>query len=122
MRYLQIGVLVLLVAVFAAAGLAKLIAAPMFHEQFVRFGLPGWFVYLTGAVELSGAALLASFDAARRGLGAGLLAVTMAVAASLHLVHDGFALALPALLLMSLAGWTALVPLRPRIARKPANA
>lgn len=122
MRYLQIGVLVLLVLAFAASGLAKLIDPAPFHEQFSRFGLPAWFVVLTGAVELSGALLLASFGGGRRRLGAGLLAVTMAVAGSLHLIHDPLALALPALLLMLLAGWSALVPLRPREAPEPAHA
>lgn len=122
MRYLQIGVLAILVAAFAAAGLGKLINPALFHEQFARFGLPDWFVYLTGAIEVSGAALLASFNAALRRLGAGMLAVTMAAAGTLHLLHDPFALALPALILMSLAVWAALVPLRKGVARQPANA
>lgn len=122
MRYLQIGVLAILVAAFAAAGLGKLINPALFHEQFARFGLPDWFVYLTGAIEVSGAALLASFNAALRRLGAGMLAVTMAAAGTLHLLHDPLALALPALILMSLAVWAALVPLRKGVARQPANA
>jgi hypothetical protein len=122
MRYLQIGVLAILVAAFAAAGLGKLIDAATFHEQFARFGLPEGFVYLTGAIELSGAALLASFNAALRRLGAGMLAVTTAAAATLHLLHDPAALALPALILMALAAWTALVPLRKGFARQPAHA
>lgn len=122
MRYLQIGVIALLVVTFAAAGLAKFVAADMFHEQFARFGLPEWIVYLTGAVELSGTALLASFNAAHRLFGAGMLAATMAVAGTLHLLHDPFALALPAFALMLIAGWVALVPLRKGRGREPASA
>jgi hypothetical protein len=122
MRYLQISALAILVAAFAAAGLGKLIDPAMFHDQFLRFGLPVWFVYLTGTIEVSGAALLASFNAGLRRVGAGVLAVTMAAAATLHLLHDPFALALPALILLALSAWTALVPLRQGVARQPARA
>ncbi len=122
MRYFQIGLLLVLVVTFGAAGLTKLVSAAIFYEQFAHFGLPGWIVYLTGAVELSGAALIASFDETRRRLGAAMLAITMAVATSLHLLYDPFALALPAFLLMLIAGGVALVPLRKHTGRAPAGA
>ena len=122
MRYLQIVLLGILVVAFGLAGLGKLFQPAMFAEQFAHFGLPGWFAYLTGAVELSGAALIASFNQTRRTIGAAVLAVTMAVATWLHLLHDPFALALPALILMLIAGWAALVPLRAAPDRAPASA
>ena len=99
-----------LVAVFGAAGLGKLVSAALFREQFTHFGLPGWWVYLTGAVELLGAALIALFKPALRRIGAALLAATMAVATALHLLHDPIALALPAAALMLLSGYVALTP------------
>ncbi len=122
MRYLQIGMLAVLVVAFGAAGFGKLFDAASFQEQFAQFGLPFWFVYVTGAVELLGAALVASFNQARRRFGAGMLAATMAVAGTLHLFHDPFALAVPALVLMTIAAWVALVPLRKAMGREPAGA
>ncbi len=108
-RYMRIAAIVALVLVFGAAGLAKLVAAASFREQFVHFGLPEWWVYVTGAVELLGAALIALSKQAPRRFGAAMLAATMAVAAALHLLHDTIALALPALTLMLLAGYVAMI-------------
>lgn len=122
MRYLQIIVIALLVVTFGAAGLGKLVYPEVFAAQFAHLGLPGWFVHVTGAVELSGAVLLASFGETRRRLGAAVLAVTMAAAAVLHLLHDPFVLALSALALMLVALWAALVPLRKGADRKVASA
>lgn len=121
-RYAQIAVLALLVGVFAVAGIAKLVSPAIFQAQFAHFGLPDWFVYATGAVELSGAALIASFNETRRRVGSGLVATTMAVGSLLHLQHDPFPLAVPALALMLLAGWTALAPLERFSAKRLAGA
>lgn len=110
-RYVQIVAIALLALTFAAAAIAKLANPPMFQEQFARFSLPEWFVFVTAAVELVGAALVASFNDLRRRIGAALLTITMAVAASLHVIHDPLAMAGPAFLLMLLAGYVTLVPL-----------
>lgn len=109
-RYVRSAAIVALVLVFGAAGVTKLVAAGLFHEQFAHFGLPAWWVQVTGAVELAGAALIALPKPAFRRSGAMLLAATMAVAAGLHLVHDPIALALPAVALMLLAGYVATMP------------
>ncbi len=122
MRYMQIGMLAVLVVAFGAAGLGKLFNAAMFEEQFAHFGLPEWFVYVTGMVELLGAALVASFNHVRRRLGAVMLSITMAVATLLHLLHDPLALAVPAFALMLIAGGVALLPLRKGMGREPASA
>lgn len=110
-RYGQIAAITVLALAFGAVGLAKLTNPAMFQDQFAGFGLPNWFVFVTGAVELLAAALIASFNEVRRRFGAAMLAVTMAVATSLHVIHDPLAMALPAFALMLLAGYVALVPL-----------
>lgn len=109
-RHVRITAIAGLVLVFGAAGLAKLVDVASFREQFAHLGLPGWSIHVTGAVELLGAALILLFKEARRRLGAAMLAVTMAVATALHLRHDPIALALPALALLLLAGYVALIP------------
>jgi uncharacterized membrane protein YphA (DoxX/SURF4 family) len=111
-RFAQIGAIISLALIFAGSGLVKLINPAMFEVQFAKFGLPAWFVFATGAVELSGAALIAFFKGALRRFGAAMLAVTMAVATSLHLIHDPLGMALPAFVLLALSGTVALIPLR----------
>lgn len=106
-RYIRIAAIVALVLAFAAAGVGKLIDPASFREQFAHFGLPGWWVPVTGAVELLGAALIALSSRAPRRFGAAMLAATMAAATALHLLHDPIALALPASALMLLAGYVA---------------
>ena len=108
-RYVQRAAIVALVVAFGAAGFFKLMDPGSFRDQFLSFGLPGWWVYVTGAVELLGAALVAFSKEVTRRFGAVILATTMAVAAMLHLIHDPVVLALPALALMLLAGYVALL-------------
>lgn len=109
-RYLRIGAVVALVLAFGASGIAKLVDPAAFRVQFVHFGLPEWWVTVTAAVELLGAALVALPGQKLRRAGAALLAATMAVATALHLLHDPAAQAVPAALLMLLAGFVALDP------------
>ena len=103
----RITAIVVLVAVFGAAGLFKLVDAGSFQEQFAHLGLPHWWVSVTGAVELLGAALIALSKPLLRRSGAAMLAATMAVATALHLLHDPIALALPASALMLLSVYVA---------------
>lgn len=109
MRYMRTAAIVALVLVFGASGLAKLVAAASFRDQFLHFGLPEWWVYVTGAVELLSAALIALSNQAPRRFGVAMLAATMAVATALHLLHDPIVLALPAFLLMLVAGYVAVM-------------
>ena len=109
-RYVRVATVVVLVLVFGAAGVAKLASAASFEEQFAHFGLPNGWVYLTGAVELLGAALVAFPIQALRKVGAALLAATIAVATALHLLNDPVALALPAFVLMLLAAYVSFTP------------
>ena len=106
-RYVRMAAIAVLVLAFAAAGLGKLVDAASFREQFAHLGLPGWWIPVTGAVELLGAVLIALSRHALRRFGAAMLAATMAVATALHLLQDPIALALPAAALMLLAGYLA---------------
>jgi len=108
-RYGRIAAVVVLVLVFGAAGLFKLVNAAAFREQFAHLGLPDWWIPVTGAVELLGAALIALSKELPRQFGAAMLAATMAVATALHLLHDPIALALPASALLLLAAYVALI-------------
>ena len=121
-RYMRRAAIVALVLLFGAAGLAKLIDPASFGEQFAHLGLPDWWIPVTGAVELLGAALIALFQQTPRRVGAAMLAATMAVATALHLVHDPIALAWPAMALMLLAGYLALIPPKAGASRGPAVA
>jgi uncharacterized membrane protein YphA (DoxX/SURF4 family) len=107
---MRIAAILLLVVAFGVAGFAKLLHPASFQEQFTHFGLPKWWVPVTGVVELLGAALIALPERLPRRFGAALLATTMAVATTLHLLHDPIALALPALALLLLAGYVASIP------------
>ncbi len=102
-RWRRIGLWVLvaaLAALFAAAGASKLAGLPMHVENFARWGYPGWFMYVTGAVELAGAAALVLPRVSS--LGAVLLGCTMIGAVITHLVDGEGPAALPAAVLFVL--------------------
>ncbi|CAN7472722.1 DoxX family protein [Bosea sp. LjRoot237] len=89
----------LLAAVFAAAGGAKLVGAQPMVDAFAMIGFGQWFRYLTGAIELAGAAAL--LLPALSGFAAVLLAATMLGATLAHLtVLPGSPL--PAMILLGL--------------------
>lgn len=86
----------LLSFVFVAAGLAKLAGAEMMVQTFEAVGVGQWFRYVTGVIEIAGAAFL--WMRGREIYGAGLLACTMAGAVLAHLLFIGPS-AIPALIL-----------------------
>lgn len=93
------GAKAVLAATFAAAGGAKLAGVQPMVEVFDTIGAGQWFRYLTGAIELAGAAAL--LLPALAGFAALLLAATMAGATLAHLtVLPGSAL--PAIALLAL--------------------
>ncbi|EET48165.1 DoxX family protein [Thalassobium sp. R2A62] len=96
-----LGVKVLLTLAFVAAGLAKLFGAEMMVQTFDAVGLGQWFRYVTGLIEIGGAALL--WLRGRQVFGAGLLLCTMIGAVLAHLFIIGPS-AIPALVLGVLAG------------------
>jgi uncharacterized membrane protein YphA (DoxX/SURF4 family) len=100
----------LLALAFVAAGAAKLTGQQMMVAEFETFGLPLWFMYLTGLLEVAGAVLVLVPRLAFAG--AGLLACIMLGALAAHLSHGQAAMiGAPALLLImavavgTLRGW-----------------
>jgi uncharacterized membrane protein YphA (DoxX/SURF4 family) len=100
----------LLTFAFLAAGAAKLTGQPMMIAEFATFGLPLWFMYVTGLLEVAGAVLVLVPRLAF--VGAGLLVCIMLGALAAHLSHGQAAMiGAPALLLViavavgTLRGW-----------------
>ncbi len=75
----------LLALAFLGAGAAKLTGQPMMSQEFTIFGLPLWFMYLTGTLEVIAAVLvlIPRFAA----VGAGLIVCIMVGALFFHLSH-----------------------------------
>ena len=72
---------------FVGAGGSKLAGAQQMIEDFDRFGYPRWFMYFTGAVEITGAlgALVGIFVPGLAVFGGLLLAATMVGAVFTHI-------------------------------------
>ena len=68
---------------FAATGVAKLAAWSPYPENFLRWGLPSWFMVVAGIIEVVGALLL--MIPQTRVVGAGVLVVAMLGALGVHL-------------------------------------
>jgi putative oxidoreductase len=86
---------VLLTLAFVAAGLAKLSGVEMMVQTFDAVGMGQWLRYVTGALEIAGAALL--WVQGRQVFGAGLLLCIMVGAVGAHLMFIGPSLVLGAL-------------------------
>ena len=99
------GLRILLALVFGAAGIAKLAGAPQMVQVFEAIGFGQWFRYVTGVVEVGGAALL--LVPATGFVGALLMAVTMVFAVATHLMLIGGspAPAIALALLSAFAAW-----------------
>ncbi len=106
MNFASLAVKVLLTVAFVAAGLAKLAGVYMMVATFEEIGVGQWFRYVTGIIEIAGAALL--WVRGREIFGAGLLAVTMVGAVLALLIILGPSL-VPALVLGLLATFIAWV-------------
>lgn len=101
-RYAKFLLLALIATIFFTAGSAKLMAMPAMIAQFEHFGLPIWFMYITGVIEVLGGLLLIVPHLRIRMIGACLLTTTMAVGAGFHLTYDTATAAIPAVILMTL--------------------
>lgn len=82
MKYLSLGVRALLTLAFLGAGGAKLAGVPMMVQTFDAVGFGQWLRYLTGIVEIAGAALL--WWPNRQVIGASVLGGTMVGAVLTH--------------------------------------
>lgn len=87
MTYLSIGLRVLLTLVFVGAGGAKLVGVEMMVMTFDQIGFGQWFRYLTGGIEVVGAALL--WLPGKQVVGASVLGGTMVGAVLTHLLILG---------------------------------
>lgn len=88
-------------AAFLAAGVAKLVGAPMMVDVFDHIGLGQWFRLFAGAIEVMGAvALLLPSTVAFSGA---FLAAMMLVATGVHLFVIGGS-PVPAVVLMAITG------------------
>lgn len=96
MTYLSIGLRILLTLVFIGAGGAKLVGVDMMVATFDQIGLGQGFRYLTGIIEVAGAALL--WLPRRQIIGAALLGCTMVGAVLAHVFIIGPS-AIPAIIL-----------------------
>ena len=99
-KYGLLTIKALLTFAFVTAGGAKLLGAEMMVQTFEAVGVGQWFRYVTGIIEIGGAALL--WVRGREVFGAGLLLCTMIGAVLSHLFILGPS-AVPALVLGVLA-------------------
>jgi putative oxidoreductase len=90
----------LLALAFAAAGTAKLYGVPMLVEEFEHIGLGQWFRYLTGTLEIFGAALI--IIPSTVAFGAALLCCIMIGAIFTHVFVIGGS-PIPAIVLLALS-------------------
>ena len=101
---------VLLALVFVGSGLAKLTSQAMPVAMFALFGLPSWFMYLTGLLEVVAAVLV--LVARTSGIGAGLIVCIMIGATFEHATHGQLpmigatvVIAILAIVFGNLRGW-----------------
>lgn len=94
-------VLVALVAMFLAfGGLANLLGPKVIIDEYIRWGYPRWFRFVTGALELATAALLAFLSTRRTGAVLGCLVMLAAVGTVI--LHREYAHAIPGLVVLAL--------------------
>jgi uncharacterized membrane protein YphA (DoxX/SURF4 family) len=97
MKYLSIGLRALLTLAFVGAGFAKLAGAEMMVATYDAIGVGQWFRYVTGIIEVGGAALL--WLPRRQVLAASVLGGTMFGAVLAHVFILGAAQGVPAVVL-----------------------
>ncbi len=96
------GIKLLVSLAFVAAGLAKLAGAEMMVATYDAIGFGQWFRYVTGIIEIGGAALL--WLPGKQIFGAALLTATMVGAVLSHIIWLGTDTMIPALILGLLSG------------------
>ncbi|WP_032830654.1 MULTISPECIES: DoxX family protein [unclassified Pseudomonas] len=97
-----------LAAFFLVGAIGNIFVSESIAEDYLRWGYPDWFHFVTGALELTTAVLLAV--AATRLWGAALGCVAMFAAAATVIVHGEYAHAIPPVVVLALSavvGWTA---------------
>ncbi len=97
-----------LAAFFVVGSLTNILAPGTIYGEYLRWGYPSWFHFVTGALELTAAVLLARAGA--RPLGAALGCAVMLGALATVTLHGEYGRAAPPLIAAMLTiavGWTA---------------
>jgi len=95
-----------LAAFFVVGSLINLVAPGSIYEEYLRWGYPHWFHFVTGSLELTAAILL--IRAPTRLLGAALGGAVMLAALATVIVHGEYGRAVPPLVAATLSvvvGW-----------------
>jgi|GEM_PF-1718498 len=100
-------VVILLTGMFLMAGSGKLMSGQMYLDNFARWGLPLWFLAVTGIVEVAGALLI--LIPRLRFYGAVLLEGTMVGALLIHIVFAEYGALIMPLVLLTFASYLAVI-------------
>ena len=95
-----------LAAFFVVGGLSNILAPGSIYEEYLKWGYPRWFHFVTGSLELTTAVLLAR--ASTRLLGSALGCAVMLAAFATVTLHGEFGRAAPPLIFGTLTivvGW-----------------
>ena len=98
---------IILAAFFVVGSLSNIFAPGSIYEEYLRWGYPRWFHFVTGSLELTAAILL--FRAPSRLLGSALGCTVMLAALATVIIHGEYGHAVPPLVaatLSLLVGWT----------------
>jgi len=95
-----------LAAFFVVGSLSNIFAPGSIYEEYLKWGYPRWFHFVTGSLELTAAILL--FRAPSRLLGATLGCTVMFAALATVIIHGEYGHAVPPLVVATLSlvvGW-----------------
>ena len=97
----------ILAAFFVVGSLSNIFAPGSIYEEYLKWGYPRWFHFVTGSLEFTAALLL--LRARRRVLGATLGCMVMCAALATVIIHGEYAHTVPPLVVATLSlgvGWT----------------
>lgn len=95
-----------LAAFFVVGSLSNIVAPGSIYEEYLKWGYPHWFHFVTGSLELTAAILL--FRATTRVSGAALGCTVMFAALATVIIHGEYAHAVPPLIAATwswVVGW-----------------
>ena len=95
-----------LAAFFVVGSIINILAPGSVYEEYLKWGYPSWFHFVTGSLELTAAILL--FRAPSRLLGSMLGATVMFAALATVIIHGEYGRAVPPLVAATLSlvvGW-----------------
>ena len=95
-----------LAAFFVVGSLSNIVAPGSIYEEYLKWGYPRWFHFVTGSLELTAAMLL--FRASSRLLGSALGCAVMFAAVATVIIHGEYGHAVPPLVAATwslVVGW-----------------